>query len=222
MAETPGGTDETNRLEALNDGVFAIAITLLALDLRVPQLAGTAPAPQLLGALAQQWPSYLAYVLSFVTILVMWLNHHALFRLIRRTDHALTLLNGLLLLVVTAIPFGTKLLAEYLLEDQRRAAQGVYATLQLLLALSFNAMLWYAVRHGGLFGSAVDRDTVRAMVRQYRFGPLLCAVAVGLAFISAEASLGLCIVLSIFFALPSAQARQLFGRARAGGGGRLN
>jgi uncharacterized membrane protein len=197
----------------LNDGIFAIAITLLALDLRVPLLAGEAPVPQLLAALAEQWPSYLAYVLSFVTILVMWLNHHTLFRLIRRTDHVLTLLNGLLLLVVTAMPFGTKLLAAYLLAAQSQVAEGIYASLQLLLALTYNLMLWYAVRHGGLFGSAVERDSVRALVRQYRFGPLLCAAAVGLAFVSTPASLGLCVVLNIFFALPSTLLHRVLSAA---------
>jgi len=90
---------ETGRLEAFSDGVFSVAITLLVLGLTVPRIADLHPGHRLAAALLDQWPSYLAYALSFLNVLIMWVNHHALFRIIRRTDHLFLLLNGLLLLM---------------------------------------------------------------------------------------------------------------------------
>src|ERR1044071_3471000 len=98
---------ETGRIEAFSDGVFAIAITLLVLDLKVPmERHGDR---ELLTALAQQWPTYLAYVTSFSTILIMWINHHRVFSLIGRADDRLLFYNGLLLLGVSIVPFPTSL-----------------------------------------------------------------------------------------------------------------
>src|SRR3954465_1296385 len=87
----------TARLEAFSDGVFAIAVTLLVLELRVP-LPDSLPEGTTLGqALRHEWPAYLAFITSFTTLLIVWVNHHNLFRLIERTDHALLLINGFLL-----------------------------------------------------------------------------------------------------------------------------
>src|SRR5258707_7291898 len=105
---------ETARVEAFSDGVFAIAITLLVLDLKVPR---DVPADHLAAELLRSWPSYGAFLVSFATIGIMWLNHHRLFTLIHRVDHALLVLNGLLLLTVTVVPFPTSLLAAYLGRD---------------------------------------------------------------------------------------------------------
>src|SRR5262245_38427492 len=96
-------TNETARIEAFSDGVFAIAITLLVLDLKVPKEAGHDLS--LASALAAQWPAYLAFVTSFLTILVMWINHHRMFTLIGRSDDRLLVYNGLLLMGVTLVLF---------------------------------------------------------------------------------------------------------------------
>jgi len=102
---------ETARIEAFSDGVFAIAITLLILEIKVPQEAGSEEA--LTKALARQWPSYVAFLSSFATIGIMWINHHRLFTHIRRIDHGLLVLNSLLLLAVVVVPFPTALLAAH-------------------------------------------------------------------------------------------------------------
>jgi len=91
---------ETTRLEAFSDGVFAVAITLLVLNLAVPRLPTGGPVPHLKDALLDQWPVYVAYVLSFLTVLIVWVNHHALFRIIRRTDQPFMLLDGFLLICI--------------------------------------------------------------------------------------------------------------------------
>ncbi len=205
------GQTETGRLEAFSDGVFAVAITLLALNLAVPRLADGRPAPHLVAALAGQWPVYLAYALSFLTILIMWVNHHALFVFIRRADHLFLLLNGLLLLVITAIPFATALLAAYLREPDpdKKAAQTVYSSLSLAMALVYNRMWAYASRDGRLLDPAADGRLVESITKQFRVGPGLYLLTVLLAFVSAEASLALCILLAVFFALPSTLTRPL-------------
>src|SRR5262245_38296079 len=115
------------RLEAFSDGVFSIAITLLALDLKVPRDQDPANETALGAALLAQWPAYLAFVTSFFTILVMWVHHHNLFRLLRRTDSSFLFANGLLLALVTAVPFPTSLIAEYLTTPSARVAAAVYA-----------------------------------------------------------------------------------------------
>ena len=111
---------DSARLEAFSDGVFAIAITLLILELKVPP-HDVALAP----ALWERWPSYVAFLASFMTIGVMWLNHHRLFSLITKKDDGLIVINLLLLLGITWLPFPTALLAEHLLGphvDQQAAA----------------------------------------------------------------------------------------------------
>src|SRR5690349_4976311 len=111
-----GREKETGRLESFSDGVFAVAITLLVIDLKVPQVDVNAASPslELARALLKQWPSYLTFVTSFATILIMWVNHHNLFKLIQRTDTHFLFINGLLLLLVTSVPFPTALVSQYL------------------------------------------------------------------------------------------------------------
>ncbi len=116
---------ETGRIEAFSDGVFAIALTLLVLDIHVPQALpeGT----RLIDALLAQWPTYVAYLASFATISIMWINHHRLFTLIQRTDHWLFVFNALLLLGVTFVPFPTALLADYIGQPDEHVAAAIFA-----------------------------------------------------------------------------------------------
>jgi hypothetical protein len=108
---------ETGRLEAFSDGVFAIAITLLVLEIAVPHVEHDA---SLTNALLDLWPSYFGYAVSFITIGVMWINHHHMFKDIERVDHGLLALNLLLLICISFVPFPTAVLAEYVGEDEFR------------------------------------------------------------------------------------------------------
>jgi len=192
---------ETARIEAFSDGVFAIAITLLVLDLRVPHDA--AGGPDLLTALLKQWPAYLAYVTSFATIGIMWINHHRLFTLIARTDSMLLVLNGLLLLGVTFVPFPTSILAEYLPRSGGHVAAMVYSGTYTVLAVFFNLLWRYASYKDRLLHGQADPEVVHAVTRGYSFGPPLYLLAFVLAFASVTASLAVNIALAIFWALPS-------------------
>ena len=200
---------ETGRVEAFSDGVFAIAITLLVLDLHVPR--GLHGVQGLLGALQEQWPAYLAFLLSFATIGIMWINHHYLFNLITRTDHWLLVFNALLLLTITVVPFPTSLLAEYIGHDGQQVAMAVYSGWSLVIALMFNLVWRYATHGGRLLRSRADLQAVRTISRGYAFGPFLYLLSFGLAFVSVPASLGVAIALSVFFALPGNALRKLTG-----------
>jgi uncharacterized membrane protein len=200
LSQGESSAKETGRIEAFSDGVFAIAMTLLVLDLKVPKEVGVNLS--LASALLEQWPSYLAFLISFATVGIMWMNHHRLFTLIHRTDHWLLVLNGLLLFGVTAVPFPTALLAAFLGSSERRTAALVYNGLFVVIAVLFNVLWRYASHKHRLLGSKVDRKAVEEVTRQYRYGPLLYGIAFALAFIHVGVSVTTNLALAVFFALP--------------------
>jgi uncharacterized membrane protein len=201
-------SETTMRTEAFSDGVFAIAITLLALEVRVPSGEAVEAAGGLLRALADQWPSYLAFTISFVTILIMWTNHHQMFRLFRRTDQNFRLLNGLLLLGTSLIPFSSALLAEYLREpEQVQVAAAVYAGV-FALAATFWVLTWfYGARIGGLLEPEVPAAVERSLNRVYLISVTLYWASVLAAAISAALSIGMVGLLAVFYAFPRRAAR---------------
>jgi uncharacterized membrane protein len=190
--------NETARTEAFSDGVFAIAITLLILEIvvKVPH------EPLASGALASEvshlWPSYIAYFASFATIGVMWLNHHRLYTLIERNDDGLHAYNLALLLGVTWIPFPTALLASQLLAPGQRIAALIYAGSFFVLAIIFNLMWRHAVR-ARLVSDHLD---VHAITRQYAAGPILYAILIGVGLVNGVACLTLSAAIAVYFLLP--------------------
>ena len=202
---------ETARIEAFSDGVFAIAITLLILELKVPEFDAKAlahPDAALLADLRALAPHYFAFFLSFISILVMWVNHHRIFSVITRSDDAFLYWNGLLLLCITIVPFPTEVLAHYLTSVAGKTAAAVYAGHALIIALAFTAVWQHAVRGNRLVTPGHRDAEVAALTAQYRYGPLAYLVAFGLAFVSAYASIGLCLLMVVFFAF-----RGLTGRS---------
>jgi uncharacterized membrane protein len=138
-------SSETSRIEAFSDGVFAIAITLLILNVQVPP----ASTGHLGAALTRQWPTYTAYLISFAFIGIMWVNHHRLFNHIRRSDNGLMFLNLLLLLGVSVVPFPTALIAAHYYAPGRTLAAAVFNGTYVLIAVFFN-ILWRHIVRGGL------------------------------------------------------------------------
>jgi uncharacterized membrane protein len=197
------GPSETARVEAFSDGIFAIAITLLVLEIQVPSPDLTGHGSTLLQALLGLWPSYLGYLISFVTIGVMWVNHHSMFVLIRRTDRYFLLISVFFLMCIAFLPFPTAVLAEYLSEPKgRRVAVALYSASFVLIALAYNALWWYAVWGGRLLEQDADREAVRNISRRYMMGPTAYTVSFGLAFINTWASLAVHGLLVAFFILP--------------------
>lgn len=190
---------ETSRLEAFSDGVFAIAITLLIIEVAVPE--GHGP---LLDRLVDQWPSYLVYALSFATIGVMWMNHHNICPLIERTTHGLVLANLALLLVVAFIPFPTKVLGENLrdvpLADKRTAALFYNGTF-LLMAVLYNTFWQSAAWKNRLIKRGYESQAA-AVSRVYWPGSPAYVVAIAVAFWSPIGSIIANTIVMFLYGLP--------------------
>jgi len=196
---------ETGRIEAFSDGVFAVGITLLVLDIKVPTLPLINPRISLIHELAVQWPVYAAFITSFLTILVMWINHHRIFGLIRRSDDGFLVLNGMLLLIVTVVPFSTSLVAAYIVSPGARTAVLVYAGTCEVLALCFNGLWRYASKDGRLLARDHDALVAHGITKSYRHGPLMYVIAFALGLVNAMAGIGMCLALAVFFTIPPAK-----------------
>jgi TMEM175 potassium channel family protein len=183
----------TNRLEAFSDGVFAIAITLLVLEIPIPDVEHGG----LADALIDQWPIYAAYVVSFAIIGIIWINHHAVLGYVTRVDRVLLLMNLLLLMWVTLIPWPTGMLAEYMRAggaDERTAAL-VHAGTMTLMGASFGAMWLYIARR-------TPAGLDRAQTRRFVIGTPIYALSIAMALVSAPACLVVNALLAVFYAVP--------------------
>src|SRR5438067_6930172 len=189
----------TTRLETFSDGVFAIAATLLVLEIGVDATRGSELGRQLLDA----WPSYLAYVTSFLIIGVIWINHHEILTLIGRVDRPFLFVNTLLLLVVAFIPFPTKLVAEFLQKPGEQSAVFAYAATLLAMAVLYNLWWRYARGNRRLIGDDVADSRLRAVDRAFVPGVPSYAIVLAVAFVSPLASVIITLVLAAFY-LPSA------------------
>jgi uncharacterized membrane protein len=195
----------TNRLEAFSDGVLAIAITLLILEVKVPAAASGRLGHDLL----HQWPSYASYVVSFAVIGIIWVNHHAMFERIARVSRTLLFLNLLLLMTVAFLPFPTALLAAYVNRGGRDAhvAAAVYGLAMELIGLGFMALWVYLARTPDVLVEGFTAANAAAAVRRTVVGPLLYLVAIALAFVSAPLSLAVYGAVAVYFVLPGREAR---------------
>ena len=191
----------TGRLEAFSDGVFAIAATLLILEIRPPEHGSLA------SGLVHLWPSYLAYAISFATIGIMWINHHAIFRQVGQVNQTFLSINVLFLLVIAFIPFPTEVLARSLHGEARTAAL-FYGLVNVLMAVTFSAVWFYAAAGRRLIDPAADARVVSGISRSFAPGIPSYAAATLSAFISAWLAVGLFAALAVFYALESS----LFGR----------
>jgi uncharacterized membrane protein len=196
---------ETGRLETFADGVFAIAATLLVLEITVPELAH---GESLGDALLDLWPSYLAYTTSFLTIGIMWVNHHTVFRQIREADHRFLYLNLGLLLCIAFVPFPTTLLADDAWGEEGRAAALAYGITLTITAVFFNAIWRYAIWDRRLLRADADQKEVSGITRAYNPGIPLYAGATLVAFASPKASAALFLAIAFFYMISSS----FFGR----------
>jgi len=196
---------ETNRLEAFSDGVFAIAITLLVLELHSPELED---GQRLWPALVHEWPQFAAYLTSFAILGIMWVNHHSMFRQIKRADRGLMFLNLLLLLWTTLLPFPTSLFAEHLEDHSINAnvAAAVYSANLTLAAIAFSLIWWHVLRN-----HLVDHDMTPAEVRKsllrYSVGTVIYAACIGLSFISAQVTLLVVFLLALYYGFEQVRTR---------------
>jgi uncharacterized membrane protein len=194
----------TQRIEAFSDGVFAIAITLLIIEIGVPHLDG---GESLQHALGDLWPQYGAYVLSFVMIGIYWANHHAFFKLFVRTDHVFLMLNVFFLMCIAFLPFPTAVLGEYLDNaHERQAAVTLYALGLLLPAFGWLTVWFYACWHR-LTDERLAPSFLRFLTMQYLASNAFYVLALAVSFVSAYAALTICIGLTLLYLLPPRSAR---------------
>jgi TMEM175 potassium channel family protein len=187
---------EKGRLEAFSDGIFAIAATLLVLEITVPHLEEPGELGQ---ALLDLWPSYLAYATSFLTIGIMWVNHHSVFRQIGETDHRFLFINLGLLMLIAFVPFPTILLADYAWGGNGEAAALTYGITLTITALFFNLLWRYAAWNHRLLRPDADPVEVSGISRAYLPGPFMYGGATLVALVSPEASAALFLAVAVFY-----------------------
>jgi uncharacterized membrane protein len=180
--------------------VFAIAITLLVLDLIVPSRERAAEVG--LGhALAEEWPAYFAYLVSFLVIGIIWVNHHYVFDKVRLVDRPVLFANLLVLLFVSLIPFPTRLLAEYLTarSSDSHIAAAVYSATMLAMGLSYALLWWLITRDERLLHEGVDPRAGRLALRRFAAGNIFYVATIGLSFVNATLTLAVHGALAFYY-----------------------
>ncbi len=200
MAHAEPHAMPTSRLESFSDGVIAVAATLLVLGLVVPDSGDLAH------ELGKRWPSYAAYAVSFITIGIIWVNHHVMIGRLREADHPILMLNLLLLVTIGLLPFATHLLAAYLTKPRGgHLAAAIYAGAFLLMAIVFSVLNWHILmRKARLLRTEMPYAVRRQILARALSGLAPYAVATGLAFVSQYATLAICGAVALFYALPVA------------------
>ncbi len=186
-----------HRLEAFSDAVFAIAITLLVIEVRVPEVED---GESLIRALAEQWPQYVAYAVSFTMIGIIWLNHHHVFNEVEAVSRGIALLNLFLLSSVAFLPFPTALLAEYARAGgaQAHQAAAVYSATMLAMSLWFMVLWRYIVRLR-VHDPSIDSAGIRRRTRRASAAPLVYLGTVALSFVSAPLVIALHAAIAISY-----------------------
>lgn len=180
----------TSRLEAFADGVFAIAATLLIIEIRLP-------GEDVGQGLKDLWPSYFAYALSFLSIGIMWVNHHVVLSYTRESDRAFLFINIFLLMAIAFVPFPTALYAEHLGHDGAREAAVAYGLTFVFIAACFQAFWQYASRR--LLRGDADPREVSGINRSYLPGVPLYVGATLVALVSPTAALGVFAAIALVY-----------------------
>ncbi len=197
----------TSRLEAFSDGVIAVAITLLVLDIAVPTVGKHG---NLAHGLARNWPHYAAYITSFITIGIIWVNHHAMIGRLRQADHTILVLNLLLLMSIGVLPFATLLMAAYLQQSQgQHLAAAIYSGSFLVMSILFaslNRHILFPKSH--LLAPDLPEERRKQILARGVVGLAPYAIATALAPVSAYVTLAICAAVAGFYALPFASGKE--------------
>lgn len=197
FSHSAGGLTKA-RIEALADGVFAIAMTLLVLDLKVPNISHANP-DQLLPALLAQWPKYISYAISFFMLGIYWIGHHNQFHVIRRSDRGFLWINILYLMTISLLPFSTALLGEY---PGTRIALIIYGGNLAVISLVLYWHWFYATHHHRLIDSDTDPRIVTLATRRILTGVIVYLFAISASFVSVTTSLVIYLAAPLIFLLP--------------------
>lgn len=198
LAET-----DTQRLEAFSDGIFAIAITLLILEIKVPQVNPNEGTTSLASGLFALWPSYFAYIFSFIMIGIFWANHHYVFNLYERSNRIFKLINLFFLMFISFLPFPTAVLARYITDTQQRQTAIILYALTLFVTVLMWLFMWlYASHDHQLLNKNLDDQFIAHLTRQYTGTGVLYFLALVLSLWNSIAGLTLCVGLTLLYLLP--------------------
>ena len=187
------------RVEALTDGVFAVAMTLLVLDIKVPELQPPLDISQLPGRLLALWPKFLSYTISFVILGVYWVGHHIQLSYIRRVDRPLLWINLLFLLWVVLVPFSTALLSEY---PKAQIAITIYGLNLIAIGVTLAVHWWYATAEARHVDADIHPGLVRGALLRTLMAPAVYVVAIAVSFLRPELSLLLYALVPVLYILP--------------------
>lgn len=210
MADTESEFEmKPDRLATFTDGIFAIAMTILVLELRVPEIPADMVASHLIPTLFEIWPNFVAYFLSFILLGIYWVGHHNLFHFIKRVDRHFLWINILFLMLVVLIPFSAALLGRYGHEEVAIIAYGIN-----LIAIGFVlAFGWeYATRHHHLVAPHLKPEFVYTVRKLILFGPVLYVVAILLSFVNQAVSLWIYALVPLYYIFPNRIDQFLPGR----------
>jgi uncharacterized membrane protein len=189
---------ETLRIETFSDGVFCIAVTLLSIEIGV-ELHGEVSNKSLQHALLAKWPICLAYVISFVNVLLAWVGHHGLFKMFRQSDNSIMMINGLLLMLVALVPFPTKTLGEFLLTNAFQTAVIFYTGYFVLISLAFRLLWFAAMRKKDLLIHDITEKQITQTTRNENIGLICNSLIFGVAFINPWAALALSFLMWVYW-----------------------
>ena len=189
---------ETGRIEAFSDGVFCVAMTLLALEIGV-ETKNTESNEALLQSLFRLWPVYLSYFISFINVLLAWMGHHGLFKHLRNTDNRVMIANGFLLMLIALVPFPTKTLGLFLQTGAFKAAVIFYTGYFVLISLAFRLLWWAACSRPHLLVHGISKATIRKITFNENAGLICNAVILAVSFFSPWTALVLSFVMWIYW-----------------------
>lgn len=194
---------ETGRIEGFSDGVFAIAITLLVLDLHVPEENSIHNGSDLIIFLKNQWTAFLAFILSFFSIFIMWINHHKIFKQIYRRNSAITYANGLILFLVCAVSYPTALLARYFDGEASSFVVAIYTGIFVLINMSYNLLWYHASKNKELLRPGITDVAIKKIHNNYLYGLPIYLIALAISFWIPGISLIIILGLWIYWAVSS-------------------
>lgn len=200
---------ETVRIENFSDAVFAIAITLLVLDLHAPNTITIKNGAELLTFLRGEWTSYLAFTLSFFSIFIMWVNHHKIFKQIYSRNTAVMFANGLILFLVTLVSYPTALLARFFEGEASNIAVAIYTGIFVLINISYNLLWFVASSNKKLLRPEITNSAIKKIRNNYLYGLPTYLIAFGISFQYPTIALIISMALLIFWAISSGKIKMI-------------
>jgi uncharacterized membrane protein len=210
LAREIGNEISKSRMETLTDGVFAIVMTLLVLEITVPQLSHSEVAEvasELPNQLLELWPVVLSYAMSFILLGFFWIYHHDQFHYIKRVNRILVWTTIFYLMIIAFIPFSTSLLGEY---GDQQISVVIYGINIAMAAFVAYVQWWYAARNHRLVDSDLDPVFIKIMSRRGLVGPIIYLIAIGISFISIQISLIFYIAIPLYYLVPARKGKSWF------------